>query len=223
MTDKKYVIVEPETVEYVLAGYKTKMLSDGRGANCMADGKVGYLLSKDLKPTREVGDALTITLQCYGEYYHENHAQVCAAGMYLYLREKSKAERWLKDHPLPRKSIGKKTREQVYSMFDGRCAYCGRRISLEAMQVDHIVSHMSNGGEDTVDNYYPACQVCNRVKSALTMEQFRANVRDCARIHHKPGRRYLEADSDKIAEYYGLLGDDWKEKPIVFYFEKEKK
>lgn len=34
----------------------------------------------------------------------------------------------------------KRIRELVYQKYDGHCAYCGREIAMEDMQVDHIIS-----------------------------------------------------------------------------------
>lgn len=35
-------------------------------------------------------------------------------------------------------AISKKTRLAVYEKYDGHCAYCGREIRYEDMQVDHF-------------------------------------------------------------------------------------
>lgn len=35
-------------------------------------------------------------------------------------------------------AISKKTRVAVYKKFDGHCAYCGRHIAYNDMQVDHF-------------------------------------------------------------------------------------
>lgn len=223
--DKAIQIIEPKTTQYVLAGERVKLVGNSvYGTRLVYEG-VGYLLSQWNKPTRSIDDANIIELQDYEvRYSYENRACIYRAGMELHLIKKSDAEKYLLDHPLPRKAISKKTRESVYAKFSGHCAYCGREIAMKEMQVDHIVSHMSHGGDDSEENYYPACSVCNRVKSSSTIEGFRNGIRNCARIHHgrKPRDQHIYADSDKIAEYYNLLGEDWKDRPIVFYFEKQR-
>lgn len=214
--------VVPKIESYVLAGLPLRC-SKLNYSHHFHEGNGGCLLGKDNKPTRNIDEALTIDLESYyflDEYWYTNSAALNIGWRHYRLIKLSEADKWLKDHPLPRRPINPKMREQVYGIFGGRCAYCGRQIPIEEMQVDHIVSYMRNGGEDTLDNYYPACKVCNRVKYCLSIDQFREQVRNCARIHHKPKRQYLNADSDKIAEYYDLLGEDWKEKKIVFYFER---
>jgi 5-methylcytosine-specific restriction endonuclease McrA len=35
--------------------------------------------------------------------------------------------------------MNNKTRQLVLTKYGGRCAYCGKIISLQTMQVDHIV------------------------------------------------------------------------------------
>jgi hypothetical protein len=125
-------------------------------------------------------------------------------------------------YPAPRKPISKKLRHMVWLKQNGHCAYCGCELPEKEMQVDHIVSHMKNKGKDDLENYQPSCAVCNRVKYIDTLEEFRGTIRHCAEIHHRP-KREIEADSDRICHKYGLDGDGWKTKPIVFYFEKDKK
>ena len=86
-----------------------------------------------------------------------------------------------------RKPINKKTRESVYALCGGHCAYCGKEITIKEMQVDHYLSHdygdiYANGkGEiDSEDNYLPACRSCNYRKSSGHLEFFRASV---SRLH----------------------------------------
>lgn len=42
-------------------------------------------------------------------------------------------------------AISKKTRVAVYKKFDGHCAYCGRRIAYNDMQVDHRTAERGSG------------------------------------------------------------------------------
>ena len=36
--------------------------------------------------------------------------------------------------------FSKKTREEVYKKYDGHCAYCGKKIEIKDMQIDHMYS-----------------------------------------------------------------------------------
>lgn len=71
-------------------------------------------------------------------------------------------------------------RRTVFHMFDGRCAYCGRPLTLErrgdtAFQVDHLHPRYL-GGADELDNLIPACRICNHYKKTFSVEQFREQL-----------------------------------------------
>lgn len=125
-----------------------------------------------------------------------------------------------RDYPAPRKTISKAIRQQVYDKFNGHCAYCGREIDLKEMQVDHVISYMGNKGVDSVDNYFPACRLCNQAKNDDTIEEFRDYIeKDAPRIHWKKNRHYNLAIADKIVRAYNLKQTNNK---VVFYFERQK-
>jgi hypothetical protein len=73
----------------------------------------------------------------------------------------------------------KRLRELVYQKYDGHCAYCGRKLVMKDMQVDHIVSRY-NAGTDDLDNLNPSCRMCNFRKQTYTIEQFREEIQDQA-------------------------------------------
>ena len=62
-------------------------------------------------------------------------------------------------------AISKKMRETVWQKYGGRCAYCGRKIKLCDMQVDHFIP--KNGyfaqGTDDLSNLMPSCRMCNHI------------------------------------------------------------
>ena len=120
-------------------------------------------------------------------------------------------------------SISKKTREQVYQKYNGRCAYCGREIAYKDMQVDHFIPKdmefvFTSGnvpGMDSVDdigNLMPSCRSCNHYKRANSLEMFRRWI---AEIPRKLRNDYIY----KIGVIYGNIIEN--EKPIRFYFEME--
>lgn len=101
-------------------------------------------------------------------------------------------------------------RQMVYDKYGGRCAYCGKSITIEDMQVDHIVSK-HQGGKDEFSNYNPACRRCNHYKRACSLERFRKMI---ATIHERVMRIYIS----KVAQDYGILKiEPWDGK---FYFER---
>ena len=118
--------------------------------------------------------------------------------------------------------MNKKQRQQVYDKYKGHCAYCGKEIAYEDMQVDHIkpkqrgwVYNPNNVGTDEMDNYNPSCRPCNFRKGILTIEQFRAELTSqCEGIIKRSFQVRQSID-------YGLLKVEMH--PIVFYFEKVKK
>lgn len=63
-----------------------------------------------------------------------------------------------------RKSISKTTRQKVLDKYGGHCAYCGKVLDLKTLRVDHLHPHY-RGGEDSFENYMPACYQCNFYKS----------------------------------------------------------
>ena len=116
----------------------------------------------------------------------------------------------------------KKMREEVYAKYGGRCAYCGERIDLKDMQIDHFVPIARNypdkwlqgpRGTDDISNLMPSCRACNFRKGMCNIEQFRENL--------EHGLVCCNRDfTYRMMVRYGLI----EERPhqIVFYFEKEK-
>lgn len=111
-----------------------------------------------------------------------------------------------------RRKLTKAQRMRVYEMYGGRCAYCGKKIRYEDMQVDHMVP-LNNGGSDTEDNYVPACRMCNHYKSTLTVEKLREQL---TRLQERLRKDYTY----RLALQYGLIRE--AENKVTFYFEREK-
>ena len=111
-----------------------------------------------------------------------------------------------------RRKLSKAQRLNVYNLFGGRCAYCGKPIAYEDMQVDHVVP-LHNGGADNESNYFPACRMCNYYKSTLTIEKFREQ------LGLLKGR--LAKDfTYRLAQKYGLIREC--NKPVEFFFERRR-
>lgn len=114
-------------------------------------------------------------------------------------------------------AISKKIREEVYRKYDGHCAYCGREIAYKDMQVDHFLPlrawRIEDAGTDDISNLMPSCRMCNHYKRANTLETFRRYI---AEIPRKLRENYIY----KVGVVYGNVIEN--EKPIEFYFEKQK-
>lgn len=125
-----------------------------------------------------------------------------------------------------KKKTKKEEREEIYNKFNGRCAYCGKEITYKQMQVDHLQPIFRNDsdenlknmgrkrGAETLDNLMPSCGRCNRYKSTMTIEQFRAE------ISKQVARARKASWNFRCAEDFGLISET--PKPVTFYFEREK-
>ena len=95
----------------------------------------------------------------------------------------------------------KEERLRVYKMYDGHCAYCGKSIKYEDMQVDHVVpknrgyysrwsakdgKFIVSHGEDKISNYMPSCRACNFRKRDMSVEQFRNAIKQQAEGQNLP-------------------------------------
>jgi hypothetical protein len=109
-----------------------------------------------------------------------------------------------------RKAIPRETRQQIYELYGGRCAYCGREIASSEMQVDHVQA-VYVGGKDDIANYRPACRQCNFYKSTMDVERLREQ------LSLIPGR-LEKLLIFRLALTYGLVQITGK--PVNFYFEE---
>ena len=95
-----------------------------------------YFLTPEGEKTRDVNKATIIYVNCSNSGHHQqdirflNYVLKVPEDYYIVESWHSyDAQEWLdKNHPLPRKSVSKKTRLEVYEMFGHRCAYCGEEI-----------------------------------------------------------------------------------------------
>lgn len=115
---------------------------------------------------------------------------------------------------MKRKPIPKKIRKEIWTKYDGHCAYCGREISLKEMQVDHIVPLSFGRGSDTPDNMNPACRMCNYYKGAFSVEGFRKELGKIVERLHK-------VFIYRLAGQYNLIAET--NAPIKFYYEDYRK
>lgn len=109
----------------------------------------------------------------------------------------------------------KAERKTVFNMFCGRCAYCGEPITLNSFEVDHIEALRradDYGGEDVLQNMYPACVPCNRGKSTRTIEQYRTHLESMINSLNRDSATY------RACKRHELIIET--ERKIVFYFEK---
>ena len=112
-------------------------------------------------------------------------------------------------------AFSKAIRQAVYDKYNGRCAYCGREIAYNDMQVDHFVAKRgwNESGSDDISNLMPSCRMCNHYKRANSLETFRKYIQE---IPRKLKENYIY----KVGVVYGNVLEC--KKPIIFFFEKER-
>lgn len=121
-------------------------------------------------------------------------------------------------------------RQEIYNKFKGHCAYCGDKITIEKMQVEHIIpkynflryvqnnfqvpdflNHLTVDDLNHIDNLFPSCRICNKWKDAFSLERFREEIQ----LQIERLNRY--SANFRIAKRYGLVKETPKK--IKFYFE----
>jgi len=108
-------------------------------------------------------------------------------------------------------------RKFVLQKFNNRCAYCGCKLTMCNLQIDHIEAldrseprHLR--GPSVVDNYNPSCPECNQSKSNKSLEYWREDMQ------LKTMRMARDSSSYRTLLRMGLIKE--QKKPIIFYFEK---
>lgn len=113
-----------------------------------------------------------------------------------------------------RRRLRKEERIEVYNKCQGHCAYCGKEIAYQDMQVDHMIP-LRIGGEDDIENLLPSCRSCNHYKATLDVEGFRNYLSGV----HK--RLLRDSVAYQVAERFGIV--EHKSDDIKFYFEEDMK
>ena len=76
------------------------------------------------------------------------------------------------DEPRRRKPISKLVKQGLYRNQNGKCMYCGRKLALADMHVDHRTPVAANGS-DNDKNLQMLCSPCNTRKGDMTDGEFR--------------------------------------------------
>lgn len=116
---------------------------------------------------------------------------------------------------MSRANIRKGVRKIVYDKYNGHCAYCGCELEYKDMQVDHMeavyrAEYNGKQADNSIDNYMPACRMCNFYKSTYTIDLFREMISGIP-------ERLKKVFIFRLAVKYGLI--EIKDKLIRFYFE----
>ena len=109
-------------------------------------------------------------------------------------------------------------RRKVLAKTDDHCAYCGCELTMQTMQVDHIVpvirwqGRREGRGTDDIDNLLPACRSCNNYKHTMDLESFRQA------IERWPDVLLRGCVTYKNAVRFGLVTPNPRK--VTFYFEE---
>lgn len=118
--------------------------------------------------------------------------------------------------------MNKKTRDLIKSKYNNKCAYCGCELQ-KGWHIDHIEPIYRNWedkhfeksklkrGQDSIENYNPACPRCNRWKGTWSIEQFRHE------ISMQTERLKRDSPQFRMAFDYGIIKETGVK--VVFYFE----
>ncbi len=106
-------------------------------------------------------------------------------------------------------------RKLIHQKFGGRCAYCGRKITIKQMQVDHFwpqfLSHFQPDlDKDREENLMPSCAKYNNHKHGMRPEIWRKE------LELQISRLKKNAQFDRALRFGQL---EITERPVVFYFE----
>lgn len=63
-------------------------------------------------------------------------------------------------------------RELMYAFYGIPCKYCGKRMDIHTLVLDHIVP-ISKGGTSNIDNLQIICKTSNGMKGSLDEKQFK--------------------------------------------------
>src|SRR5690349_9092836 len=72
--------------------------------------------------------------------------------------------------PVRRKKVVRFSRLNIWLRDGGRCQYCGRKVTRNKMQFEHVLPQ-SQGGKTTWENIVASCHDCNQRKANRTPEQ----------------------------------------------------
>lgn len=126
-----------------------------------------------------------------------------------------------------RKQRTKLQRQTLYAKMDGRCGYCGTRLKLSKMQLDHI-EPLHLGGEDTLENLMCSCRSCNHYKHTLTVEKYREYILTIGErlsnnvtFNHAVRFGMVTINDIKVKFYFEEIKTNFAEKDLICVLRKE--
>ncbi len=103
-------------------------------------------------------------------------------------------------------SLTKSEREEILNKTGSRCHICGCNLKNKKFECDHVKSH-AYGGKKTLDNFLPACQLCNNYRWHYTPKEFqwilklgvwaRTEVAHGTVLGKEIGRKFIKKEINK--------------------------
>jgi len=107
----------------------------------------------------------------------------------------------------------KSQRERLLEEAAGACIFCGHPLSVETLEVDHIVP-LSKGGANEYGNKVCSCSACNAKKANLDMRGFLAGFGGKRRRAYE-NRLDTLVEQGKMSEEKRALLSGWENVPGV--------
>lgn len=129
------------------------------------------------------------------------------------------------EHPLPEPGFEPVPERVLFHITHGRCYYCGIILSPDICTTDHVIPS-SLGGNNSSENFVPACNLCNSTKGTRDVEVFRLVLWE-----RRVCEQFTQRQIDWLARYkieLPVYGRFWGERlgyflPLVQYIPRVKK
>ena len=93
----------------------------------------------------------------------------------------------------------KNIRERLWEETSGHCIYCGRPVTLQEMEVDHIVPKSLGGGGEFM-NKVCVCPQCNATKADALLEDFLEDTKNTKKLRKYHNRLKALQAQGKMSE-----------------------
>jgi len=109
------------------------------------------------------------------------------------------------------------TKIKVLKKGENHCWYCGLKLALDSMTIDHIIP-VAQHGNARIDNLVPACKTCNSAKGGKTLEDYRWSRRQ-KKSHWAQQGIYFSACQQRYLQSINLALPDPPNH--IFWFETQ--
>lgn len=68
-------------------------------------------------------------------------------------------------------------KKTVFRFQNGKCAYCGKKLSKLERTLDHVVPLSKGGAKHSIENIVMSCRLCNQKKGSCSPEYYYDQLR----------------------------------------------